>query len=88
MNKHGVSRRWFTETYVKLFEDDALRTITNITEKEYAFYGKLKKIISSQVYLSIDTEQHILKCEFLYWGFSKIDFLDRFGITYLKNGFL
>ena len=30
VNKHGVSRRWFTETSVKHFKRGALRTITNI----------------------------------------------------------
>ena len=29
MNKHGVSRRWFTETDVKYFKSGELRTITN-----------------------------------------------------------
>ena len=31
LNKHGVSRRWFTEAYLKDFESGALRPITNIT---------------------------------------------------------
>ena len=30
VNKHGVSRRWFTEAHVKDFKSDALRTTTNI----------------------------------------------------------
>ena len=29
MNKHGVSRRWFTETDVKYFKSSELRIITN-----------------------------------------------------------
>ena len=32
MNKHGVSRRCFTEADVKDFKSGALRTITNITK--------------------------------------------------------
>ena len=31
MNKHVVSRRWFTEADVKDFKSGALRTTTNIT---------------------------------------------------------
>ena len=31
MNKHGVSRRWFTKADVKHFKSGALRTTTNIT---------------------------------------------------------
>ena len=30
-NKHGVSKRWFTEADVKHFKSGALRTITIIT---------------------------------------------------------
>ena len=47
VNKHGVSRRQFTEADVKHFKSGALRTITNITTSSY---GKLKKRIPSQVY--------------------------------------
>ena len=46
MNKHGFSRRWFTETHVKHFKSGALRTFLSIMEKEYmvyTLYGKLKK---------------------------------------------
>ena len=32
MNKHGVSRKQFTEAYVKNFYNGVLRTITNITK--------------------------------------------------------
>ena len=39
-NKHGVSRRQLTEIH---FEGGALRTVANIAEKQYTFYGKLKK---------------------------------------------
>ena len=42
VNKHAVSRRWFTETDVKHFKSSALRIITNIAEK-YTFHSKLKK---------------------------------------------
>ena len=31
MNKHGVSRKWFTEADVQDFKSGALRTTTNIT---------------------------------------------------------
>ena len=31
VNKHGVSRRWFTEANVEHFKSGALKTITNIT---------------------------------------------------------
>ena len=31
VNKHGVSRRWFTEADIKGFKSGTLRTITNIT---------------------------------------------------------
>ena len=31
MNKHRVSRKWFTEADVKHFRSGALRTITDIT---------------------------------------------------------
>ena len=44
--------------HVKHFKSGALRGITNIAEKEYNFYGNLKKRIPSQVYLFVDTEQH------------------------------
>ena len=50
MNKHGVSKRWFTETDVKHLKSRALRTITNIAEKEYTFYGILKKNFSARVF--------------------------------------
>ena len=32
MNKHGVSRKWFTETDVKDFKSAALKTIPEITK--------------------------------------------------------
>ena len=44
MNKHGVSRRSFTEANIKHFKSGALRTITNITR---SIYSKLKKRIPS-----------------------------------------
>ena len=31
VNKHGVSRRWFTEANVKHFKSGAFKTISNIT---------------------------------------------------------
>ena len=41
MNKHGVSRRWITETDVKYFKGAAITII--VRKKEYTFYGKLEK---------------------------------------------
>ena len=42
----------FTETDIKYFKSGSLRTITNIAQKEYTLYDKLKKKkrIPSQVY--------------------------------------
>ena len=47
VNKHGVSRRWFTEADVKNFKTGALRIITNLTR---SLVNWKKKKISSQVY--------------------------------------
>ena len=80
MNKHGVSRSWFTKADVKDFKSGRLRTIKN-------FYVELKK--KSQLYLKIlliDTEQ-ISKVEISLQVFFK-DFFDRFGTTNFKTGFL
>ena len=61
MNKHGVSRRQFTETDVKHFKSGALKTITNTVVKEYILYDKLKKKEFPCKHISkvllIDTEQ-------------------------------
>ena len=43
MNKHGASRRWFTEADVKHLKSGALRTITSINHKYNQEYSKLKK---------------------------------------------
>ena len=51
MNKHGISRRWFTDTDIKYLKSGALRTITNIGNKKYNLFGKLKKRIPLQVYI-------------------------------------
>ena len=62
MNKHGVSRRWITETDVKYFKGAAITIIAR--KKEYTFYGKLekkKKFLQrciSKIFLFIDTERH------------------------------
>ena len=85
MNKVGVSRRWFTEADVKHFNCGALRTITNITrsmitEKKEFLHRCISKI------LFIDTEQFSKMQIFSQLIFK--DFVDRFGTTYLKNGFL
>ena len=45
MNKHGVSKRWFTEANVKHFKSGALRN-----PKYNQEYGKLTKRIPSRVY--------------------------------------
>ena len=85
VSKHGVSRRWFTEADVKHFKSGTLRTITNITrimvdwKKEF-----LHRCISN--FLFIDTEQ-LSKLQVSSQVFSK-NFVNRFGTTYLKNGFL
>ena len=59
MNIHGVSRRWITETDVKHFKSGTLRAITNVAEKEYTFYGQLKKLLHRCIskILFVDTEQ-------------------------------
>ena len=57
MNIHGVSRRWITETDVKHFKSGTLRAITDVAEKEYTFYGQLKKI-ASQVYFKDFIRRH------------------------------
>ena len=82
MNNHGVSRRWFTETDVKHFE-----SIKN-NHRYNQEYGKLKKRIPSQVYFKdfVHTEQFSKMQIFLQVFFK--NFVDRFGTTYLKNGFL
>ena len=85
MNNHGVSRKWFPEADVKYFKSSTLRTITN----KYK-YGKLKKkeflhrCVSKILF--IDPEK-LSKMQISLQIFFK-DFADRFGITYLKNGFL
>ena len=89
LNKHVVSRGWFTETDFKHFESVALRTITNITKKRSTFYGKLKKKFfqrSITKILFIGTEQ-LSKI----WISSKVFFKDtagRYGTTNLRNWFL
>ena len=86
VNNQGVFRRWFTETDVKHFKSGALQAITNIT----SWHSKLKKSRPpSQVYfqnLVIDTEKLYEKQISLRVFFKNS--ADRFGIPYLKNGFL
>ena len=63
MNKHGVSRRCFTETDVKHFKSGALRTITNIVH-EYCEVGEVVWIILLEV-LSIKSHQlHPYLCSY------------------------
>ena len=86
MNKHGVSRRSFSEADIKHFKSGALRTITNITR---SIYSKLKKRIPSQVISKIlftDTEQ-LSKMKISLQVFFK-DFVNRFGSISFKNEFL
>ena len=88
VNKHGDSRKWFTETVFKHFKSGALKTITNVAKKEYTFWVNWKKILCRCIskILLIDTEQ-LSKI----WISSKVffkDIFDRFGTTYLKNAFL
>ena len=50
MNKHRVSRKWFTETDVKDFRSGALRTTTEITKTGF----ELRKLLSrNAIYFSI-----------------------------------
>ena len=82
-SKCGVFRSWFTEADVKYFMSGALRTITNITKSMVnwsVFHECFSKI------LFIVTEQ-LSKIQISSQVFFK-DFVDRFGTTYLKNGFL
>ena len=49
MNKHGVSRSWYTETDVKYFKSGALSTITNIVEKECIYLPVMTEIHRGQM---------------------------------------
>ena len=79
MNNHRVSRRWFTETNVRYFKSGEL----NNHKQEY---GKLKKRIPSQRYISkiliTDTEK-LYNMQISSQVFFK-DFIDRFRISTLK----
>ena len=86
MFKYGVSGRWFTETDVKHFKSDELRTIISALRTIH-LYAKLKKRIISQVYIIsvyhqcmfIDTEQ-LSKMWISSQVFFK-DFVDIIGTT-------
>ena len=82
MNKHGLSRRQFTETDAKHFKSGAL---TIITDKDYTSYGKLKKRIPWQN-LFTDTEEFFKMRISSQVIFKK--FVGRFGSTCLKNLFI
>ena len=56
MNKHGVSRRWFSEADVKDFKSGALRKITNITRSRVNSKKEFLHRCISKI-LVIDTEQ-------------------------------
>ena len=83
MHKHGVSRKWFTETDVKYFKSDVLKTITNITrslvkwKKNNSFTGVCQRFCSP-------IQKIFLKCKFLRRCFSRIFWIDKFGTTNLK----
>ena len=49
MNKHGISRKLFTEANVKHFKSGALRTMTDIT-RSMVNWGKKKKNSFSGVF--------------------------------------
>ena len=85
MNKHGLSRRQFTETDVKHFKSGALTIITDIPQKDYTSYGKLKKRIPWQN-LFTDTEEFFKMRISSQVIFKK--FVGRFGSTCLKNLFI
>ena len=78
MNEHGVSLWWFTS--------GALKAITNIGQKDYTFYGKLKNRIPSQIIsqiLFIDAQQFSKM-----WISLQVFFkgsVDGFRTTYLKK---
>ena len=84
MNKHGVSRSWFTEAYVKYFKGGWCIKNSHKYNQEY---GKLKnkkqKKIPSHVF--IDTEQ-LSKMQISLQVFFT-DFVDRLGTTTLKMDF-
>ena len=83
MNKHEVSRRWFTEVYGKYFKGGWC--IKN-SHKYNPEYGKLKKKKQKQKkipsHVFIDTEQ-VSKMQISLLVFFT-DFVDRVGTTTLK----
>ena len=87
VNKYGVFRRWYNETDVKHFKSGTLQTITNIIR---SMVNWKKKRVLSQVYISkisfIGIEK-LCKMQISLQVFFK-NFINRFRITYLKNGFL
>ena len=85
VNKHGVSRRWFTEADVKHFKTGALRAIINITRSMINWKKEFLHRCISKV-LFTDKEQ-LSKMQISLQVFLK-DFVDRFRTTYSKNGFL
>ena len=85
VNKHRVCRRWFTETNVKDFKSGALRTITNTTRSMVNWKKEFLRWCISKI-LFVDTEQ-LSKMQISLQGFFK-DSVDRFGTSYIKNGFI
>ena len=85
MNEHRVSRKWFTETDIKHFKSGVLRTIINITRSVVNRKQEFRRRCISKI-LFIDTER-LSKMQISSQVFFK-DFVDRYGATYLKNGFL
>ena len=86
MNKHVVSGTWFTEADVKNFKVRALRTFTDTTRNVVNWKKKDFLHMCISKILFIDTEQFSKMQTFLKVFFK--DFVDRFGTTYIKNGFL
>ena len=84
MNKHGVSRRWFTEAYVKYFKGGWCIKNSHKYNQEY---GKLKKKKKKNSLTSghRDTEQ-LSKMQISLQVFFT-DFVDRLGTTTLKMDF-
>ena len=74
---------WYSKKYSgKLY---SIRNIlTNIAEKEYTSYGKLKKRIHSQVYIKDFVQKNFLIYKFFHRYFSRILLVD-FRIAYIHK---
>ena len=85
MNKHGVSRRWFTEAYVKYFKGGWCIKNSHKYNQEYGKLKKKKKKKKNPSPVFIDTEQ-LSKMQISLQVFFT-DFVDRLGTTTLKMDF-